>query len=78
MKKIERWNIRLNASHTPFEGLINKLRVYPLGNASSKCSVEFTESLRVEDEKSKITIERILQNTYTGILTGLKKMHEKR
>lgn len=67
----------LSAPNTPFEGLLNKVRVNTVREADSKCSVEFTGSLRVEDEKSKIRIERILQDTYAGILTGLKKMHEK-
>lgn len=64
------------ARNTPFVGLVNKVRVKSETPSNRKCFVEFTGSLEVKDEKSKTEIEQILQDTYTGILVGLKKMHE--
>ena len=67
----------LSAPNTSFEGLINRVKVNTIKEADSVCSVEFTGSLMVKDQKSKIRIEKILEDAYAGILTGLKKMHEK-
>ena len=77
LNEVDRTMEYLSAPNTPFEGLINKVRVNTIGRDESKCSVDFTGSLRVEDEKSKIRIERILQDTYTGILIGQKKCMKK-
>jgi hypothetical protein len=46
------------------------------GEGADKCIVEITGGFKVEDEKSKAEMNKILQNTYGGILNGLKKMHE--
>ncbi|HXX99008.1 MAG TPA: SRPBCC family protein [Candidatus Bathyarchaeia archaeon] len=67
-----------SASNTPFEGLLNKITVSPRQGANDLCVVEFTGSFEAKDEKSKIEMERTLQDTYEGILNGLKKMHEAR
>ena len=63
----------LIAPNTPFEGLLNEVGVRQ-SEGADRCIVEFTGSFEVENEKSKA---EILQNTYGGILNGLKKMHEK-
>jgi Polyketide cyclase / dehydrase and lipid transport len=64
-----------SASKTPFEGLVNKIRVSPLQGAKDRCVVEFTGYFEARDEKSKTEMEKTLQDTYAGILNGLKKMH---
>ncbi len=66
----------LIAPNTPFEGLLNEVGVRQSEGADG-CIVEFTGSFEVEYEKSKAEMNEILQNTYGGILNGLKKMHEK-
>jgi hypothetical protein len=65
-----------SASNTPFEGLVNKITVSPLQGADARCVVEFTGYFEVKDEKTKTGKEETLQDTYLGILNGLKKIHE--
>ena len=65
-----------SASNTPFEGLVNKITVSPLEGGNNRCNVEFTGYFEAKDEKSKTKMEETLQDTYVGILNGLKKMHE--
>jgi hypothetical protein len=67
-----------SASDTPFEGLVNKITVSPFQGTNDRCVVQFTGYFEAKDEKSKIEMERTLQDTYEGILNGLKKMHEAR
>jgi hypothetical protein len=43
---------------------------------SYKCSVEFIGKIKVRREIMQKEIEKILQETYDGILYGLKKLHE--
>ena len=42
------------------------------GEGANRYIVEFTGSFEVDDEKAEMN--KILQNTYGGILNGLKKM----
>lgn len=71
-----------NAPDTPFEGLVNKISVSQLQTGenkqvdSNKCSVEFIGTIKVDSEITQKDIEKILQETYDGILNGLKKLHD--
>jgi hypothetical protein len=42
-----------------------------------KRSVEFLGKIKVNPEMAKEDVEKILQETYDGILHGLKDLHEK-
>jgi hypothetical protein len=77
MNMIERWNIWWQA-HQIHHLSVNKITVSPLQGADDRCVVEFTGYFEVKDEKTKTGKEETLQDTYLGILNGLKKMHEGR
>jgi hypothetical protein len=66
----------LSAPNTPFEGLVNKVTVNPVGDKNNRCAVEFTADLESKDEKSKAQMEKILQDTYDGILNGTGSLKE--
>ena len=71
-----------NAPNTPFEGLVNSITVKELQTREKmmkdhcKCFVEFLGKIKGHPEMAKEDVEKILQETYDGILHGLKNLHE--
>ena len=66
----------VSAPGTPFEDLINQIGVVSLSN--NKSEVTLTGTMTEKDDLNMDTKKKILDDTYYGIIKGLKNLHERK